>query len=160
MRVWGCVQDVMVGHEATKVRKYLKVSYPIENGIVRNWDDMEHIWNHTFTQMEIPSGNDDGNGFKIMLTEAPLNPPENKKKMMEAMFETYAVWRSLLRALSLSLSLYRAGGRVAPVETAADGGAALRTVPCLRVCGAVTGTTSTPSSCRRRPCSPSTRRAC
>jgi hypothetical protein len=26
----------------------LDVSYPMENGIVRNWDDMGHIWDFTF----------------------------------------------------------------------------------------------------------------
>lgn len=26
----------------------LEVNYPMENGIVRNWDDMKHIWDFTF----------------------------------------------------------------------------------------------------------------
>jgi len=28
----------------------LEVNYPMENGIVRNWDDMKHIWNYTFKE--------------------------------------------------------------------------------------------------------------
>ena len=38
----------MVGDEASELRSMLEVNYPMENGIVRNWDDMKHIWDHTF----------------------------------------------------------------------------------------------------------------
>lgn len=41
-------QDIMVGSEASEHRTLLQISYPVENGIVTNWDDMEHLWNHTF----------------------------------------------------------------------------------------------------------------
>jgi actin len=29
-------------------RGILKLSYPIEHGIITNWDDMESLWSHTF----------------------------------------------------------------------------------------------------------------
>lgn len=38
----------MVGEEASQLRQMLDISYPMENGIVRNWDDMGHVWDHTF----------------------------------------------------------------------------------------------------------------
>ena len=38
----------MVGEEASQLRSMLEVSYPMENGIVRNWDDMKHVWDYTF----------------------------------------------------------------------------------------------------------------
>ena len=41
-------QDLMVGDEASQLRSMLEVNYPMENGIVRNWDDMKHVWNYTF----------------------------------------------------------------------------------------------------------------
>ena len=31
----------MVGNEASLLRSFLEVNYPMENGIVRNWEDME-----------------------------------------------------------------------------------------------------------------------
>ena len=31
----------MIGNEASKLRSYLECNYPMENGIVRNWEDME-----------------------------------------------------------------------------------------------------------------------
>jgi actin-related protein 2 len=38
----------MVGDEASELRAMLDVRYPMENGIVRDWADMRHVWNHTF----------------------------------------------------------------------------------------------------------------
>ena len=37
-----------VGQRVSDLRQLLDVSYPMENGIIRNWDDMELLWNHTF----------------------------------------------------------------------------------------------------------------
>lgn len=38
----------MVGEECTELRHMLSVNYPMENGVVRNWDDMGHIYDYTF----------------------------------------------------------------------------------------------------------------
>lgn len=38
------LKDIMVGDEAAEMRSLLQMSYPMENGIVRNWDDMYHLW--------------------------------------------------------------------------------------------------------------------
>lgn len=38
----------MVGEEASECRSMLEVSYPMDNGIVRCWEDMIHLWDYTF----------------------------------------------------------------------------------------------------------------
>jgi len=45
----------MVGDEASQLRSMLECTYPMDNGIVRSWEDMQHVWDYTFgeTKMNI-----------------------------------------------------------------------------------------------------------
>lgn len=47
------LQDLMVGDEASKLRHMLEVNYPMDNGIVRNWEDMKHVWDYTFGETKL-----------------------------------------------------------------------------------------------------------
>jgi actin-related protein 2 len=38
----------MFGDEATPYRALLEITYPIEEGRVRNWEDFEKLWEYTF----------------------------------------------------------------------------------------------------------------
>lgn len=73
-------QDLMVGDEASELRSMLEVNYPMENGIVRNWDDMKHLWDYTFGPEKL---NIDSRNCKILLTEPPMNPTKNREKIIE-----------------------------------------------------------------------------
>ena len=68
-----------VGHAAQSKRGILAMKYPVEKGIVVNWDDMERIWDHTFHN-ELAVAPEE---HSVLLTEAPLNPRANKEKMIE-----------------------------------------------------------------------------
>lgn len=70
----------MVGDEASQLRALLECNYPMENGIVRNWDDMCHVWDYTFGPKKM---NIDPTNTKILLTEPPMNPLKNREKMIE-----------------------------------------------------------------------------
>lgn len=79
------LKDVMVGDEAAMHRSLLEINYPVENGIIQNWKDMQHLWDYTFNEkMKIQPSE-----HKILLTEPPMNPKRNQKLMLENMLEHY-----------------------------------------------------------------------
>lgn len=76
----------------------------MENGIVKNWDDMQHLWNYTFYEkMKI-----DPTGRKILLTEPPMNPLKNREQMAEVMLEGYN-FGGVYVAIQAVLALYAQG---------------------------------------------------
>jgi len=47
----GAVEgDVFIGRKAQELRGLLKIRYPIEHGIVSDWDDMERIWKYIYEE--------------------------------------------------------------------------------------------------------------
>lgn len=42
--------DVFIGRKAQEFRGLLRIKYPMEHGIVTNWDDMERIWNWVYAE--------------------------------------------------------------------------------------------------------------
>lgn len=46
----GLEGDVFIGRRAQEYRGLLKIKYPMEHGIVTDWDDMERIWNWIYTE--------------------------------------------------------------------------------------------------------------
>ena len=46
----GALQDdLFIGRKAQDYRGLLKIKYPMEHGIVTDWDDMERIWQYVYT---------------------------------------------------------------------------------------------------------------
>lgn len=46
----GLEGDVFIGRKAQEFRGLLKIKYPMEHGIVTNWDDMERIWSWVYAE--------------------------------------------------------------------------------------------------------------
>ena len=42
--------DTFIGKKAQEFRGLLKIKYPMEHGIVTDWDDMERIWNWVYAE--------------------------------------------------------------------------------------------------------------
>jgi actin-related protein 2 len=145
----------MVGDDCAAQRHNLEVSYPVSNGaaacasprarraglnrpacaharsacagIVNNWEEMGHVWDHTFRErLKI-----DPKECHILLTGAwqraahatrsalrsraalatpdpPLNPSKNRERMVSTMFETYGFAGAFIQVQAV-LTLYAQG---------------------------------------------------
>ncbi|PVV00357.1 hypothetical protein BB560_005268 [Smittium megazygosporum] len=110
------VKDINVGTEAAALRTVLSMSYPLENGIIKNWEDMKHLWDYTFFEkLGINPAE-----TKILLTEAPLNPKSNREKMVQTMLEHYG-FEGVYVAIQAVLTLYAQGILTGVVIDSGDG---------------------------------------
>lgn len=109
-------KDFFVGDEAISRKGILNLKYPIEHGIVNDYDDMEKIWHHCFYNelRKLPEEH------PVMLTEAPRNPKANREKMVKTMFEVFNV-PSFYVQIQAVLSLYASGRTTGIVIDSGDG---------------------------------------
>lgn len=94
--------DLFVGPKAEEHRGLLSIRYPMEHGIVTDWNDMERIWTYIYSKDQLSTFSEE---HPVLLTEAPLNPRKNREKAAEIFFETFNVpaWFVSMQAV---LSLY------------------------------------------------------
>ncbi|CAE1327867.1 ACTR3 [Acanthosepion pharaonis] len=78
--------DFYIGDEALDASSY-SVKWPIRHGIVDDWDLMERFWEQTIFKYLRAEPED----HYFLLTEPPLNTPENREYTAEIMFESFNV---------------------------------------------------------------------
>lgn len=111
----GAIQDnLFIGKRAQELRGLLKIQYPMEHGVVTDWDDMERIWNWVYNDgLKALSEEVRGKPTRadhqhpVLLTEAPLNPRQNRDVAAQIFFETFnvpAFFTSVQAILSLCVS--------------------------------------------------------
>ena len=83
---------------------------------MKNWDDMEKVCHHTlYSELKVSPEE-----HPILMTEATLNPKENREKMTQIMFETFNV-PCLYVSVQAVLALYSNGRTTGVVLDSGDG---------------------------------------
>jgi actin-related protein 3 len=79
--------EFYIGRDAYNKRLNYQVENCLAHGIINNWDNIEKYWQRClFQYMRC-----DPEEHYVLLTEPPLNPPENREYTAEIMFETFNV---------------------------------------------------------------------
>ena len=93
--------DFYIGEEAQSKQKSHDVSFLLKSGQIQDWDGIEKFWHksiHSYLRC-------DPEEHRFILTEPPLNTPENREQMAEIMFETFNV-KGLFIGVQATLALY------------------------------------------------------
>ena len=72
-------KDSYIGNEVysyTDYREMLSLTYPVQNGLITNWDAMEKFWHYTFhTEMGIVPEE-----HPVLLADSPINTKSHREK--------------------------------------------------------------------------------
>mmetsp|Transcript_41206 Transcript_41206/g.67778 ORF Transcript_41206/g.67778 Transcript_41206/m.67778 type:complete len:413 (-) Transcript_41206:68-1306(-) len=97
-------KSYFIGDEAISKRGLLSFKYPIEKGVIEDWDTMEQLWHSLFYE-ELRVQPEE---HSVLLTEPSLHSKAQREKATQEMFETFNVPRFYLCASAL-LAMYAAG---------------------------------------------------
>ncbi|KHJ42017.1 hypothetical protein D918_07907 [Trichuris suis] len=90
------------GPKAVEYRGLLSIHYPMEHGVITNWNDMELIWQYLYGKDMLQTFPEE---HPVLLTEPALNPMRNRERASEFFFETFNV-PALFISMQAVLSLY------------------------------------------------------
>lgn len=108
-------KDAYCGDEAQSKRGVLTLKYPIEHGIITNWDDMQKLWHSTFYN-ELRVAPEE---HPVLLAAPPNNPRQNAERMVQIMFEVFNV-PAVYVELGPVLELYSSGRTTGLVVSVGD----------------------------------------
>ena len=105
-----------MGDDCDSHKGLLKLTYPMNHGIVENWEDMEEVWKSIYTKLKIQNPQE----HNVLITEPALNPYSNREKIAEVFFESFGVPGIYFENQAV-LSLYAQGKTTGIVMDVGDG---------------------------------------
>merc|ERR1711907_291767 len=93
-----------VGTEAERKKDAL-LKWPVEGGIIKDWDAMEKIWTTAFAELMVTPTEEYGG---VLLSDAPTNPKDGRERMTHTMFERFQLPNLYIAAQPL-LAMYATG---------------------------------------------------
>ncbi|KAE9401501.1 actin actin-like protein [Gymnopus androsaceus JB14] len=117
--------DFFIGDEALANARTpgYGVHYPIRHGMIDNWDHMERYWEQTIFKYLRAEPED----HYFLLTEPPLNPPENREQTAEIFFESFNIKGIYIRS---SWSSNRVTDRTLTGTVIDSGDGVTHVIPC------------------------------
>lgn len=116
------VKDYLVGAEAAEKRGILELSYPLQSGVVEDWDDFEKILNHIFTYVLFVRPGEQN----VIILMPPQTSASDRERLAYTLFHYFSV-PGLFIASGPACAIYAAGkftGLVVDI-----GASALQVVP-------------------------------
>ena len=81
------IKEYYIGDELEEKRDNFAVKYPMERGIIKDWDIMEKLYDNIFfNKLEVNTSE-----HNVLITELPYNSKKNRENLLEYMFEVYDV---------------------------------------------------------------------
>lgn len=113
--------DFYIGDDAIANSRSHQLYYPIRSGEVSSWEQMEKFW-HSSIYNYLKAEPEE---HVFMLTEPPMNPPENRERMAETFFETFnakGLYIGVQAVLAMISSGYSESGALNLTGTVVDSG--------------------------------------
>ena len=83
------IKEQYIGDDCDKYLGLIKLRYPVNHGIFDDEKDIFYIFNHIFSKLEMNS--QEIKEHPILVTEAILNPNENREKIAKVLFDNLEV---------------------------------------------------------------------
>ncbi|OWR43718.1 actin [Danaus plexippus plexippus] len=96
--------DIFFGNEAVKKRGFCVSTWPVKDGMIDDWNEVEKFWHHIFYK-ELHVAPEEA---QLLMSIHPLTPHKDKEKMAEILFESLSI-HDLYLAISSALALHANG---------------------------------------------------
>lgn len=102
--------DCVVGDAAVQRKQFLDLHYPIQRGIVTDWNNLSNIWHRCFYYETMGCPQESG----VVVTCSVFSSEQEREKMTEILLETYEV-PGLIMCNTAMLSAIHAGKTTATI---------------------------------------------